>query len=75
MTEPRTARQIAEQIILSHVEDIEWGSIGEMMEDEAVELGQPAWDELRDEVDDLIRKAVVTVSWTDHDPHGEADHG
>jgi hypothetical protein len=63
MAETRTARQIAEDIIRSHTEDIEWGAINEMTEDEFDVLGEDAHEALCREVDDLIRQATVTVTF------------
>jgi hypothetical protein len=64
------AQRLAEQIILSHTEDIEFGTIGEMLDDEYERLGQDAGDRLRDEVDRLITEATVTVSWPERAEDG-----
>lgn len=63
MAEPRTAREIAETIILSHTEDIEWGSIGDMTGEEFNALGEEAHEALCHEVDALISLATVTVTF------------
>jgi vacuolar-type H+-ATPase subunit H len=63
----RTAREIAEHIILDAISDIEWLTIGEMTEDEADALDEEAYADLRREVDGLITKAVITITF----PEGE----
>lgn len=63
MPETRTAREIAEHIIREHAKDVEWGSIGEMTPAEAEALGEEAHEALCREVDDLISKATVTITF------------
>lgn len=70
MSETRTAREIAEYIILDHAKDVEWGSIGDMTGDEYEALGEEAHEQLCREVDDLISKAVVTVTFPEETTDG-----
>lgn len=65
MTEPRTVRQIAEHIIRDAVTDIEWGDIGDMTKAEADALDEEAYNALRREVDALILKATITITFRD----------
>lgn len=67
MPETRTAREIAEHIIRDAASDIDWGDIGDMTEAEAEALDEEACDKLRHEVDDLIAKATITITF----PEGE----
>lgn len=69
--EPTEAQRRAERIILSHTEDIEFGTIGEMLDDEYERLGDEEGDRLREQVDKLIGTATVTVSWPEP-PEGGA---
>jgi len=54
-------RQYAETLIFEHASDIEYLSIFEMAEEHAP--GGEITDEEAAEVDKLITKATVTISW------------
>jgi hypothetical protein len=70
VSEIRTAREIAEYIILDHAKDVEWLSINEMTEDEFEALGEEAHEALCREVDDLIRAAAITVTFPEETTDG-----
>lgn len=60
---------LARDYIEAAVEDYagNYGGIGEAIWDDAGHLPEKQFTEVQDEVDDLVSKAVVTVSW----PEGE----
>lgn len=62
-------KALARQYIEAAVEDYasNYGGIGESIWDDAGHLPQEQFDEVHTEVDDLVSKAVVTVTW----PEGE----
>lgn len=58
-------KELACRIILSHAKDVEFLSIGEMTWDDAEKAGlaDAEFDELKEQIDDLIRNATVTVTF------------
>lgn len=65
---PEQIREHAERIIRSQVEDIEYGSIGEMLEAEIDGLPDEEADKVVRAVDDAIGHAEVTVRWLNATP-------
>lgn len=70
--EPTEEQRHAERIILSHTEDIDFGSIGEQLEDATKDMTDEEADDLCSRVDFWASNATVTVSWPAADtPEGE----
>lgn len=59
MLDDDMCREMAERIVLSHAEDVEYLSVVEM----TTELAPEAEDADFRAIDSLIRKAKVTVTW------------
>lgn len=51
-------RELATELILDHARDIEWLTIGEMLPEG---LTHAEHDEAKRKIDDLIRRATITV--------------
>lgn len=70
---PEEMRGHAEDIILSHVRDVECLSIDEHLEDALAGMTGAEADEVCRKVDDLIRTATVTVEWDDQGEDVDAE--
>lgn len=59
------ARDLARQVVLSQLDDIDYMGVGEQFEDQWADLTPEEFEAVQRRVHDLATSATVTVTWPD----------
>ena len=63
MVSEQRLKSIATDLIVECGCDVEWMTIGEVLDTEEPNLSYEELDTARHRLDDLVRSAIVTVTW------------